>query len=152
MYFSKLFRMEAVKINCNRMRKASNTIGASALRVLAVCVSNLTNWIIMNDNFIITYTSFNNQYTCWLLTADCSQLITENTFYFHNFITPSRLLDTSTGYFCVLHMSKSVTTSLWPGDGISGPERGECSSDVPFAVFDIPLDADALDFVLVCTS
>lgn len=72
--------------------------------------------------------------------------------YFHNFITPSRLLDTNTGYFCVLHMSKSVTTSLWPGDGISGPDRGECSSGVPFAAFDIPLPENAFDFVFVCTS
>lgn len=72
--------------------------------------------------------------------------------YFHNFITPSRLADTSTGYFCVLLMSKSVTTSLWPGDGISGPDRGECSSGAPLAAFDIPLPAVTCDFVLVCTS
>lgn len=48
-----------------------------------------------------------------------------NHIYFHNLITPSLLEDISTGYFCVLHISKSVTTLLCDGSGISGPDLGE---------------------------
>lgn len=70
--------------------------------------------------------------------------------YFHSLITPSRLLDTSVGCFGVLHSNKSVITSLWPGAGISGPDRGGCSS-VLRTVFDVFDELLVVD-VFVCTS
>jgi hypothetical protein len=47
----------------------------------------------------------------------------KNFVYFHNLITPSRLLDAIKVCFDVLHKTKSVMTSLCPIDGsiISGP-------------------------------